>query len=313
MKIKELVDNYGKELIMEIAIGCRGIGPSKAGAIAEEFDSYDEFRKATEKDFREIKTRKENRILNDEQVKEVIAAKGIIPEGLGVRETWLFKLSYDFIHSQVEMLLNLDLDNIDINPLLMEALDLDEPKEILSFTVYQTVTRSVVTAWGTCVEKMVKYVGCEDNDSKIKALKGKNFDLKKCLGKDEYYVQIKSGPNTMNVGMVESLNETIAKLPAGKKAFLGMTYGTRDRISVQIMGNLKDPDTQTKVGRELWDFVAEEKGYYKKVIDVVSDSTKGILSESFIDMMHKRIDTLVQQWKKKYKGMSHKQILEHYI
>ena len=314
MNIKELNKKYEKELIFELSIGASGIGPSKAGTIVENFDSLKEFLEAEKKDFLEIINRKNKKILNDEQIKSILTVKKIIPPNLDVRQAWLFKLSYDFIHSQVSMVSSLNLDNIDINPLLVEALDLKEPKDIISFVIYQSVTRSVVTAWGTCVENMVKYVGCEGNDARDKSLTGKNFDLKKCLGSEEYYIQVKSGPNTMNVGMVYSLNETIAKIKAkGKKAFLGMTYGKRDRISPQIMGNLNDPVKQTKIGRELWDFIAEEKDYYKKVVKTISDATTGLLDHNFIELIDNKIDDLVVQWEEKFKGKQFNEILEFYI
>jgi hypothetical protein len=314
MKLSELKERYEDELIYELAKGASGVGPSKAGAIVENFDSLKEFLEAKPEDFSQIKNRKDNRIISDEQIKSIMDVKKIIPPALEVRQAWLFKLSYDFIHSQVSMVSALNLDNIDINPLLMEALDLTEPKDIISFVIYQSVTRSVVTSWGMCVEKMVKYVGCEDNDSRDKSLTGKNFDLKKCSGSEEYYIQVKSGPNTMNVGMVHSLNETIAKIKAkGKKALLGMTYGRRDRISAQIMGNLEDPENQTKIGRELWDFIAEEDDYFKKVMNVVSEATSGLLDKNFIELIDERIDELVIQWEEKFKGKQFSEILEFYI
>jgi len=314
MKIDELKKEYEKDLINELSLEVAGIGPSKSGMVVENFDSLKEFLESGENEFKEIITRKDKRVLSDDQIKSMIEIKSKIPKNLDVREAWMFKLSKDFIHSQFAMVSSLNLDNIDINPLLIEVLDLTEPKDIISFVIYQSVTRSVVTAWGTCVEKMVKYAGCEENDSRNKKLTGKNFDLKKCLGSDEYYIQVKTGPNTMNVGMVHSLNETIAKVKArGKKAFLGMTFGKRGRISAQIMGNLEDPENQTKIGRELWDFIAEEEDYYKKVVKVISDATSGILDENFIEVINGKINDLVVQWEEKFKGKQFDEIIEFYI
>ena len=314
MNIQELKKIYEKELIQEISLDANGVGPTKAGAIAEDFDSIRDFLNADKNRLIEIKTSKGKQILNEEQIKSLLEVKKPIPSNLEVREAWLFKLSFDFIHSQIGMLSSLDLKNIDVNPLLVEALDLKEPKDIISFVVYQSVTRSIVTAWGSCVEKMVKYVGCESNDAHDKSLTGKNFDLKKCFKGDEIYIQVKSGPNTMNVGMVQSLNETIDQIKAkGKKALLGMTYGRRERISNQIMGNLNDPVNQTKIGRELWDFIAEEQDYYKKVIKIVSEATTGTLDNNFINLIDNKIDELVIQWNEKFKGKKFNEILEFYI
>jgi len=254
------------------------------------------------------------RIIREELAHNVKGAERLVQEG--AKEVW--DILEDVIKDKYVLLNRAPtLHRLGIqafNPLLIEALDLKEPKDIISFVIYQSVTRSVVTAWGTCVEKMVKYAGCEKNDAQDKQLTGKNFDLKKCLGSDEHYIQVKSGPNTMNVGMVNSLNETIDKIKAkGKKAFLGMTYGKRERISNQIMGNLNDPHNQTKIGRELWGFIAEEENYYKKVIKIISDATSGILEENFIEVINGKINNLVIQWEEKFKGKQFDEILDSYI
>ena len=66
MILSEIMDEYEKELIVEISKSVKGIGPGKAGTISENFDDYREFRNATDSEFREIITRKGKRILSDE-------------------------------------------------------------------------------------------------------------------------------------------------------------------------------------------------------------------------------------------------------
>ena len=312
MNLEDLIQTYEEELIIGIASSVKGIGLAKAGAISAYFEFYISFMEANHKDFEGILNKNKKPVLSEQIIKSIIKERDTIPTGLDVRQAWRYKLTKDFISSQINTVRSINLDNIDINPLLIEALDLKEPKEILSFVLYQHVTRSVVTAWGTCVENMVKYAGSEAV-ARNHQLVGKNFDLKKSLDGIDFYLQIKSGPNTMNVGMVHSLNETIAKLSEENKALLGMTYGKRERISNQIMGNLKDPDNQTKVGRELWDFVSEETDYYKIVINDISDASGGIFEENFIQLINNKIDDLVKQWNIKYEGMTKLQILEYYI
>lgn len=55
----------------------------------------------------------------------------------------------------------------------------------------------------------------------------------------KHYVQLKSGSNTMNVGMVDSINnmiDEIEKKNSNAVGMLGMAYGKES----QIKGNLND-------------------------------------------------------------------------
>ena len=65
---------------------------------------------------------------------------------------------------------------------------------------------------GRYSRSIAKFTGCKDNDYIIKDKKGTNFDLMKSIKNVDYYIQIKSGPNSMNVGMVTSLGEAISEL-----------------------------------------------------------------------------------------------------
>ena len=214
------------------------------------------------------------------------------------------------------MVTSLNLDNLDINPLLAKALNLDTPRKIIAFNIYQTVTRSVVTSWGDVVQEIAKFTGCKDNDYIIEGKTGMNFDLVKNVNKIDHYIQIKSGPNTMNVGMVTSLNEVIERLEKVKpnaKGMLGMTYGTRKRISAQILGNLKGADKRMMVGRELWDFISGKKDFHKELFRLLDISSTGILNKSFIELIEGKITELEKYWTANYSGKSIDEVLEKHI
>jgi hypothetical protein len=233
-----------------------------------------------------------------------------------IQETWVFYIGREFLKSQVKMVSALRFDDFDINPLLAKALNLDTPKKIIAFNVYQTITRSVVTSWGDTVELIARFVGCKDNDYIIEGKTGTNFDLVKGIGGTDYYIQIKSGPNTMNVGMVTSLNETIERLERekpGSKGILGMTYGTRGRISNQILGNLKESDQRMKIGRELWDFIREKENYHKELFKLLDESSKGLLEKSFIELIESKISEFEEHWKSDFNSLSMDEVLEKYI
>lgn len=305
------------ELIIKISSATDGIGKATAGAIAADFEGQlQSYLKADVMRLSKIKNSNGRQLLLGEMITGLIREKDSIPKGLSVQETWVFYLGRQFLKAQIEMVTSLSFHAFDINPLLAKALNLDTPRKVIAFNVYQTITRSVVTSWGDTVELIAKFVGCKDNDFIIEGKTGTNFDLMKKIGQTDYYIQIKSGPNTMNVGMVTSLNEAIEHLERqkpGSKGILGMTYGTRGRISNQILGNLKDADSRMKIGRELWNFISEKDDFHKVLFKLLDDSSRGLFDSSFIELIETKITELEQQWVTSHIGKNLDEVLEGYI
>lgn len=310
---KELLVQYEKDLILEISLTSDGIGTTKAGFIAEHFEDLQSFLKAEAKELASLTNAKKSPVLNESQVKALMSAKAEIKPGLNILEAWVYFLSKAFIRDQVRAVENMSFEDLDINPLLAKVLALSDPKDIIRFNLYQSITRSIVTSWGMRVEKMLKYSGCELEDTNM-GVKGRKADLKKVIGGKTYFLQIKSGPNTMNVDMVESLNDVIDEIEKkGHIGLLGMTYGRRERISNQILGNLKDAEKHTKIGRELWDFISETCDYHKKVITVIDSATQKEMKTSFIQLIENKVRDFSKVWEEKFSGKPINEILEEYM
>jgi hypothetical protein len=305
---------HEKELIELICLKVNKIGEKLASYVTENFDTLDEFLNAESKEFEQITDMKNRSKLKPEQITGILEQKKDIPKKLSVRETAFFVLAKTFLEGNVNNLQNLKLDSIEINPFLAKALGLKSSKEIISFNVYQAVTRSIVTSWGMMVENFLIYAGSEKNKEKFTTKEGSNPDLKKRTKNGMEYFQIKSGPNTMNVSMVHSLNDVFAVLNnKNLKCYLGMTYGKRDRISAQIKSNLNDFDNTTLIGKELWDHISEEKNYHKKVIKAMTVATSGMLEKSFIEMINDKIMAIDNQWKEKFGSKSLENIFDSYL
>ncbi|OGX27030.1 MAG: hypothetical protein A2Y03_00495 [Omnitrophica WOR_2 bacterium GWF2_38_59] len=310
---KELLQQYERKLIHELSCSADGIGEVVAGAVAGYFDDLQEFLNAESLEFLKIINRKGRRLLDDRKISGLMVVKNEIVKGLPVTETWIDFLAKQFIRRQVQTLNKMEFDNLDINPLLARALALKSPEEIIRFNLYQSITRSVVTSWGNMVERMLMFSGCELEGIKI-GIKGREPDLVKKRDGKIHCFQIKSGPNTMNVDMIESLNKVIEAVEKnGHLGWLGMTYGRKNRISAQILGNLKDVGTKSKIGRELWDFISETKDYHKKVIKIIDDSTKKELKTSFIVLIETKIKDFTNQWNDKFSNKDLNAVLEEYL
>jgi len=303
-----------KELIEIICKKVDCVGNKTAVYISENFDSLHEFLEGVKTDFEEITDRKGNRKINSKTIQNILDVKKNIPTHLTSRETAFFILAENWLKTNIEHLKDLSLDKIEINPFLVKALSLKSSEEIIAFNVYQSVTRSIVTSWGMMVENFLIFAGSEKNKKKFTDKEGANPDIRKEIsGKYEYF-QIKSGPNTMNVSMVNSLNDVIKEMKSmGESCYLGMTYGKRGRISSQITGYLKDVSDSTLIGKELWDYIAEEKNYHKKVIKSITDATNGMLEKSFIVMIDDKIEEIKRQWKIKFEDKPLKEIFESYL
>lgn len=310
---KDLLTQYEKDLIHEISLTSDGIGSTKAGFIAEHFEDVQAFLKADAKELATLVNAKKSPVLNDAQVKALMLTKAEVKQGLNIQETWVYFLSKAFIRDQVNTVQSMSFEDLDINPLLAKVLALSDPKDIIRFNLYQSITRSIVTSWGMRVEKILKYSGCELENTNM-GVKGRKADLKKIIGDKVHYLQIKSGPNTMNVNMVESLNDVIDEIEKkGYFGLLGMTYGRRERISNQILGNLKDAKNHTKIGRELWDFISETCDYHKKVITVIDSATQKELKASFIQLIENKINDFTKVWEQKFSGRQINEVLEEYM
>ena len=305
------------ELIIRLACQLKGVGKATAGAVAAEYEG--KIRDFLTTDSQRLKTVTNSRgatLLSDDQITHLLRLISEFPQNKTIAEAWVFYLGRNFLLSQVRMVEGLSLSGFDINPLLAKALNLDTPRKVVAFNVYQTVTRSVVTSWGDTVEEMARFVGCKKNDYTIEGKTGTNFDLMKNLNGTDYYIQVKSGPNTMNVGMVTSLNEAIKKIEEVKpnaRGILGMTYGTRARISNQIMGNLVEADTRMKIGREFWDFISEKLDFHKQLFELLDASSNGILDNSFIELIENKITILEEQLISETGTGSVNDILERYL
>lgn len=310
---KRLSQEYSSALIAEICRSVEGVGTQKAGAVAEHFANLDIFLTAKKLDFQQLKAKSGNPILSPSAINGILAAKAKIIPGKSPSETWTFFLSRKFVENQLNMLRGLQFAELEINPLLIKALGITKPKEIVRFAMYQAVTRSVVTSWGYTVEEILRYSGGEI-DAPTVGEKGARLDLAKVRNGKKYYLQIKSGPNSMNVDMVVSLDKAIRKLARqGRTGLLGITYGRKDWVSGQISGNLTGGKSKILVGRELWDFVSEMRNYHKRVIAILDYAARKSLKRGFVSLIDEKIKEFYSEWRALYSGKTINKVMEEYL
>lgn len=84
---------------------------------------------------------------------------------------------------------SISLSNLNFNPFLLRALNLDTPKKIAEFMIGQRLERSVVTSYGNRIQKVAKLLS--ERGTGVEGA-----DIRKEKEGRTYYIQIKSGPNT---------------------------------------------------------------------------------------------------------------------
>jgi len=309
---------HSTDLIAAICRRVRGVGPSKGYALAEYLDNdWVAFLKADTTKISNLEKSSGKQLFTSEQIKELIKIKNEFLDLTNVRSAWIYFIGKDFLLSQIEMLRSITLSNLDINPFLMKVLNFKTPKDILEFNLYQTVTRSIVTSWGSTVEELLARCGAEKFTEKTKGDRaGRRPDIKKMFGNKKFYIQVKSGPNTMNVDMVNSLNEVILNYQKREPSavfLLGMTYGTKERISSQIRANLSNFENSILIGRHLWDFVSEEKNFHREIFKILDISSREIATKTFSDHLKDQLIALVDEWTEFYGKTSVDMAYEKFI
>ncbi len=308
--LKKKMDFNEKNLIIYFCRKVDKIGEQTAIAIAEFFDNsiqdfYDTDKLNDFKNSKGVTKLKTNQI---DDVKEVIRIY-VSDQNKNIKDVWIEVLLRDFVKNAIAELQNTSLETLLINPFMVKAFGFDDPKEVVTFYFYQKVTRSVVTSWGFTIEGLLLCSGAERSDIE-------GFDIKVSRDEVNYQLQIKSSPNTMSVEQVRQLNTHIRNIKdkINNIPLLGMTYGKESQINSQIRGYLIDFENSVKIGRELWDFIANKEGHCQKMLDLIDE----IMSKEpvkFSDELERKKLLLFDEWKEKFgEGKeSIEKVLENYL
>ncbi len=241
-------------------------------------------------------TSKGRRFVKDIQIAEIKKRidEYILNPEMEINNIWISVLIKNFVKNSIKELKNTTLEKLLINPFLVKAFGFDDHKEVVSFYFYQKITRSVVTSWGFTVEGLLLCSGAEKTDIA-------GFDMKVEKEEKTFQLQIKSSPNTMSIEQVRQLNTHIKNIKDNVQniPILGMTYGTREQISRQIQSTLTDYPKSTKIGKELWDFIANENGYCIKLLDLIDEITKNSHFKFSQELEEKKL-LLIKDWENKF-------------
>ena len=188
----------------------------------------------------------------------------------------------------------LSIKNLNFNPFLLKILNLNRPKKIAEFMINERLERSVVTSFGSRIQKIAKLVG-----GKGTGVEGGDIFIER--ENKRYYIQMKAGPNTPNKDLVKMINQLLlsaTRRNAGSIAILGMTYGTKEKVS-DIIKRYSQIDW--KIGKEFWNFIGGE-GIAEEIYEIISEINEEYRQDgqTFTELYNIKFTELETAIKEKY-------------
>ena len=208
--------------------------------------------------------------------------KTLINPEQSVSENYISAVSRKFAKRQVDMIRAMNLDTLVVNPLLVKALNIHTPLELVSLHVEMAASRSIVTSMGFYLEQLV----WASSDSIEKAPRDSNWDFKLARGGRNHWLQIKSGTNDMDKDQISHWAKKIEeKISEGDEAYIGIAYGNKSDATVSL-GLLKQylPDWEMRVlvGKELWQFVSGDPKHHTRLCVILRQSALAVLHKASI-------------------------------
>lgn len=280
-----------------------GVGKSVAHRVASYFSSIDEFVSCTEEQLAGLRTAAGRPLqIAEADIKKilVVSRSGMFPVGMTLADNYIMALTRDFVRRQVKNISSLDLDSLNVNPMLVHSLNLKSPLELLEFNVNAAASRSIVTSMGYFVQGLLEVTS---ND--VERVKS-GWDLVK-HGSDgtDHWIQVKSGTNDMDKDQIMYWLKEIQKVESGgDRGYIGMTYGLRDNptVSLSLMRTyLPDMEIRTLVGRELWDFLSGDKHFHERLFDDLRIAAAGVLgSKSIQETINDCVEKIHGEFKRRF-------------
>jgi hypothetical protein len=215
-----------------------------------------------------------------------------------LRETMVKFLARKFVRTQYELLDNLKLEELNINPFMVMLLGLRTPEEVVGYFARSNIFISIATSLGFYLEHFL--IDGHQNVEKLK----EGFDARKTENDVTYEMEFKSGPNDVNKTAMRQYNtDFLEKEKQNIKPILGMLYGSRDKSMAltHAENELDKPDEWVKVGKEIWEFVSGEKNHHSKVMRWMDEAVDDLnFSNRILDQVELTVSRLAVEFEKEF-------------
>ena len=163
----------------------------------------------------------------------------------------------------------------------------------------QRLERGIVTSFGIALQNAASVF------SEGTGVEG--ADVLKTKAGTHYYIQIKSGPNTIpkDLGVrIAQLLRSAQRRNRGSVALYGMCYGSREQVSSIVRKYVHDEGGVNWLsGREFWEFISDDLHCIDEIYQIaaeVGESSKGRDGQSLSETLESKIGELTAQFETLY-------------
>jgi hypothetical protein len=204
-----------------------------------------------------------------------------------------------FTSNRVNSIRSLKIVDLNINPFLIRLLTnqmgFNDAHSIVQWLVIQRSMTGANTSFGFCLQGIAMLF------SEGTGVEG--ADLQKTKDGLHHYIQVKSGPSTMDKDAVQHMStmlKSVQRRNRGSVAMLGMCYGTRE----QVMSTVKKySDVDWLIGREFWEFIADEPTCIDEIYAIageVGNTFKDAHGQTLAEILEDKITELQQEFEACY-------------
>lgn len=215
------------------------------------------------------------------------------------KERQISKMLTDFLDRRYAALKGVTLESLDINPFLLRLMSktsgIEKAEDIIRWALDQRMERGTVTSFGMLIEGIAKVFSGKTKTA--------GADIVKEKGKKTYYIQVKSGPNTVNKDIASEITRLLEDATKGKPnsvGMLGMCYGKGERVSSIIR---KYMGVQTIIGAKFWEFISEKPYTHNEIFSLMASVAMNHKLEdgrTYRQLYEEKVQMLTREFVKEY-------------
>jgi len=289
-----------------------GIGGVTAKRISSFFGTINDFKIADINSFHNISFIINGNVrritITDEQYRGIRSIQSSIENDVSLSYLYTEYYVTEFIQNVIKNINGITLSSLNCNPFLASSLNLsNDVNKFFWFNVLAYSQRSIVTSFGTTVEKLLLY-SSGNVEKGVSTDDGEKWDLLKKINGVNNWIEIKSGPNDMDKTQILRYKNKMNRIEnRGEIGLFGITYGHLNSNSVTLgllNTYLPNWEEKVKIGRELWGFLADEEDYAENILILINNISNGVLgSNDIIDLINAKTNEIIEEFNNSYESM----------
>lgn len=208
-----------------------------------------------------------------------------------------------FLQGRADTIRRLKIDDLHVNPFLIrimaKEMGWNDARSIVRWLVSQRLERGTVTSFGLALQEAAKVF------SEGTGVEG--ADILKTKAGVRYYIQVKSGPNTIpkDLGVrIAQLLRSAQRRNRGSTPLFGMCYGTKEQVSSIVRQYVQNEGGVDWIsGREFWAFISDEPDCIEEIYAIaaeVGDTFRNEQGHSLSQILEAKIDELTKEFEQLY-------------